>query len=83
MRRAGLPPKTVEDEICNKLRAMYDGVRHEPVPGQFVDLLEGLDRGTTLALRVPDRQEISGAPLNDPTVRGSRSQAVRHRLKAS
>ena len=38
MRRAGLPPKTVEDEICNKLRAMYDGVRHEPVPGQFVDL---------------------------------------------
>jgi hypothetical protein len=46
-RRAGRAGGNIADpnnQIANKLKALYSAVEQEPIPDMFLDLLEKLDR---------------------------------------
>lgn len=84
MRRTRLLPRSVENGICEQLRATYDGVLREPVPDHFFDLLVGLETETILAFPIPDRQNESDASISSgPGALDSLSAIVHGRLKAS
>jgi hypothetical protein len=46
--RAGGNIADPNNQIANKLKALYSAVEQEPVPDMFLDLLEKLDRAEQL-----------------------------------
>jgi Anti-sigma factor NepR len=74
MHRPRLLPQ--KDPIGEQLRAMYDSVLSEPLPDQFLDLLERLEMERVLVFRVTDRQKNFDASINFPTEQDSESSVA-------
>ena len=62
--------------LGGQLRDMYEEVVHEPLPGQFLDLLQKLDERTTEAPSRPALSSIGGAS-GPEAVRGAGNDDTR------
>lgn len=56
-------PKSAHDRIARELRAYYQGLVNEPLPGKFQELLERLDRDE--AARKPVSTSDKGSKAGD------------------